>query len=125
MTRKEIQNQVRALRPALVPAAERVMRGTFEKAKEERKLALSKTQLSQLIGVCGEASCHEEVANYLRYQAGRGPSKSGWTIELAKAAIAGIEPLLKDKPDEVAVEAWRWYATYLSRTFTYEFEAAR
>lgn len=115
MNRREVQAQVRPMRRDLVVAAEKVMQGAFQNGKAK----LTKTQLSQLIGVCGEASCHEEIANYLRYQAGRS-GQSSWDLGLVRQVIGGIEPMVEKLDDTVAVEAWRRYATYLSRAFTYQ-----
>jgi hypothetical protein len=115
---REVQQNVRRFRKGLVEKAEAVMAEVFK----DPKMKLSKAQLSQLTGVCGEATCHEEIANYLRYQAGRG---QGWDIKLVARTVEGFEGVLgrEQLSDQVRVEAWRWYATYLSRAFTYRKEA--
>ncbi len=118
MNAREVQQNVRRFRKGLVEKAEAVMAEVFK----DPKMKLSKAQLSQLTGVCGEATCHEEIANYLRYQAGRG---QGWDIKLVARTVEGFEGVLgrEQLSDQVRVEAWRWYATYLSRAFTYRKEA--
>lgn len=117
---------------ALVQAAEAVMARAF--ADRKLKGDLSKSQMSQLIGVCQEAACHEEVANYLRYQAGRRGAK--WTQDLVDAvikgikgdkgaeALIGIEDIFRaqgvpDDADAARMDRWRRYATYLARAFTW------
>lgn len=118
MNAREVQQNVRRFRKGLVEKAEAVMAEVF-KAPDVK---LSKAQLSQLTGVCGEATCHEEIANYLRYQAGR---RQGWDMNLVTRTVEGFEGVLgrEQLSDQVRVEAWRWYATYLSRAFTYRKEA--
>lgn len=105
---------------ALVQAAEAVMTKAF--ADRDMRGRLSKSQMSQLIGVCQEAACHDEVANYLRYQAGR--RDGSWTTAMASAVIDGMEALFEqqnvpDDADAARMKRWRLYATYLARAFTW------
>ncbi len=105
---------------ALVQAAEEVMAKAF--GDRDMRGRLSKSQMSQLIGVCQEAACHDEVANYLRYQAGR--RDGSWTTAMASAVIDGIEALFEqqsvpDDADAARMKRWRLYATYLARAFTW------
>ncbi|MEZ4436769.1 MAG: hypothetical protein R3F65_30585, partial [bacterium] len=107
----------------LVRAAEEVMRRHFVADLAPRKgKGLTKSQMSQLIGVCQEASCHEEVVNYLRYQAGR--QDAPWTTDLVGAVSDAIEAVFTAHgmaPDEHArrLSAWQRFATYLARSFTW------
>jgi hypothetical protein len=100
-------------RKELVIAAEQ----TVEKMFASGKPAIKKTQLNHLISVCGEATCVEEITNYIRYQAGR--KTTGWegvatqVIDGIDKALAGIEE------DRLRVEAFRLYAIFLTRAFTY------
>ncbi len=109
-------------RKDLVQTAEKVIQTAFSSG---RKLDLKKTQLSHLIGICGEASCAEEIENYLRYQAGRGPDKTGWDMALAKSVISSLSPVLTGMDDATKLEAWRLYAVYMTRAFTYEYACAK
>lgn len=108
-------------RKDLVLAAEKVIKTAFHSG---RKLELKKTQLNHLVGICGEASCAEEIENYIRYQAGRRSDKTGWDLELAKSVIAAVAPILDGAQDAVKLDAWRLYAVYLTRAFTYEHASA-
>lgn len=118
-----VERHLRPLRQALVIAAEKVMTETFEQANSAH-MKLKKTQMNHLVGICGEASCREEIENYIRYQAGRRDS-SGWTPELASKIIGGVAPTLTalgghaDAPTLQAA-AWRLYAIYLTRAFTFQ-----
>lgn len=110
----------RAETRALVQAAETVMKRAF--ADGGMRGELSKSQMSQLIGVCQEAACHDEVANYLRYQAGRRDSK--WTQAMVKGTIAEIEGIfaaqgIADDADADRMDRWGRYATFLARAFTW------
>jgi hypothetical protein len=106
---------LRPFRPLLVGAAEKVF-NPYAYSKE------LKSQLNHLITVCNEATCHEEIALYLRYQAAR----EGKPIEqpLVDKMIKGAEEVFDDKdfPSEQAIKvaAWRLYAVYLARTYTYK-----
>ena len=105
-------------RKALVVAAEKVVREAAGKPPEN-------SQLNRLISVCAEATCAEEIVNYLRYQASRG----SWS-DSAGPVIAQIEPPLQilvaslrglgdDVHDSAKVRAWRLYAVFLVRAFRY------
>lgn len=138
MNRTEVSQRLRPLRRDLVNAAERVIEDAFSGGDDKQPPA--KTQFSRLVNVCGEASCAEEIVNYLRYQAGRevkagGGSPRGevWRVGFVDAVVAGIDGVLaklKDPKmseqdmDYSRVEAWRLYATYLTRAFTYEHAVA-
>ena len=100
-----------------------------ESAVNEARDALSyKTQLNRLISICGEATCAEEITSYLRYQASRKPSP--WPPAFADTVIERIEAPLQaligelreasdDDRDRARVAAWRLYAVFLARAFTY------
>lgn len=85
-------------------------------AKKAPKRGDFKTQLSQLIAVCQEAECQEEIINYIRYQIGRGVGswrEVGPLLLLgAQSAMAGIES--KD-----LVTAWIHFGTYFKRAYFY------
>jgi hypothetical protein len=109
------REEARLPRKELVLAAERVVEEGFARGRMTKP---KKTQLSNLIGLCNEAQCAEEIANYLRYQAGRGE----WDRVFADAVIAGIEPILEKEKlaDAQRVAAWKLYATYLTRAYVYQ-----
>lgn len=107
--------ELRQMRKELVLAAERVIKAAFSSNK---RLDLKKSQLNHLVGICGEASCAEEVENYIRYQAGR--DKTGWELELAHQVIGGIHGVTQSASDADRLKAWSLYAVYLTRSFTYE-----
>lgn len=109
-------------RKDLVLAAEKVIRDAFVSG---RRLLLKKTQLNHLIGICGEATCVEEIENFLRYQAGRGSDKTGWDVALVQSVIAAVTPVLAQLNDATKLAAWRLYAVYLTRSFTYESECRK
>jgi hypothetical protein len=107
-------------RKALVLAAEQVVVKAAARTPE-------KSQLNRLVSVCGEATCAEEIVNYLRYQASR--NSSSWTGS-AEAVIARIEQPLQNVVaslagfndavhDRAKVRAWRLYAVFLVRAFAY------
>jgi CRISPR-associated Csx10 family RAMP protein len=139
MNRSEIPQRLRPLRRALVLAAERVITAAF--AGGERTQPPAKSQFSRLVNICGEASCAEEIVNYLRYQAGREikagggePRGESWRVEFVNAVVSGIEGILDGvvdpnmsdaEKDASRVEAWRLYATYLTRAFTYQHAIAK
>lgn len=117
----ELEQILRPRRKALVLAAESVV-------SEARGNLPEKTQLSRLVSVCGEATCAEEIGNYLRYQASR--QTRPWPREFADLVIAKIEAPLKElasamqqhqdaERDRAKVAAWRLYAVFLTRAFTY------
>ncbi len=115
-------NLVEKLRPkrkALVMAAESVAERMFAvNGSVGTGGKLTKSQLNHLIAVCGDAICVEEIENYIRYQAGRGAT--GWTTALADQIIGGPgEALTGIDEDRMRVEAWRLYAVFLTRAFTY------
>lgn len=100
-------------RKELVIAAEQTVERMFESGRPEIK----KTQLNHLIAVCGEAACAEEIMNYIRYQAGR--KGTGWGA-VADGVIQGIDQILSTiEEDRLRVEAFRLYAIFLTRAFTY------
>lgn len=123
------QEELRSHRGKLVQAAEGVVRGLFD-----GKVDLKKSQLNHLVSVCGDAASIEEIKNYLRYQAGR--DGTGWTIQFCQKVIDGPVAILAElakaqgegdsRAQELAlVEAWRLYAVYLTRAFTYEDKRSR
>lgn len=111
---------LRSKRKDLVLAAERLIQKAFAPNRHPQ-LRLKKTQLNSLVSICGEASCRQEIENYIRYQAGRGSDKTGWDLDLAKECIGAVEPILTGITDEEGLEAWRLFAVYLTRAFTYEY----
>lgn len=121
MKRMDLEPLLRPRRKALVLAAERVVREAGDRLPD-------KSQLSRLVAVCGEATCAEEIGNYLLYQASR-PTRP-WPREFAELVIAKIEAPLEDlsrdlhghedaERDRAKVAAWRLYAVFLARAFTY------
>jgi hypothetical protein len=107
----DLVEMLRPKRKALVTAAEEVAPAIVGQK-------LRKAQLNHLIGVCGEASCIEEIENYLRYQAAR--EAPGWTPALADHVIAGVAGIVAElDTDDLKREAWRLYAIFLTRAFTY------
>lgn len=113
MNRQEVQAAVRPLRRPLVLAAEAVVGRNLEMPE--------RTQLSHLVGICGEATCAEEIENFLRYQAGRGI----WRRAFVDAVVEGAREVLQGvSDDEARVEAWRLYAVFLTRAHRYH-DAAR
>lgn len=113
--------QLRPKRKELVVAAEKIAADMFKPGQDQ---SIKKSQLNHLIGVCGEATCAEEIENYVRYQAGR--KNTGWTPALAKEVIAGIAGALATLDnDRVRVEAWRIYTVFLTRAFTFQFAASK
>jgi hypothetical protein len=107
------REELRLPRKDLVLEAERVVQEGFARGRMTKP---KRTQLSNLIGLCNEAQCVEEIANYLRYQAGRGE----WDRPFADAVIAGIEKILKDVVESERIAAWKLYATYLTRAYVYQ-----
>lgn len=122
----DASERVRPFRKGLVMAAEEVMKGT-------RGSRAGKSQLNRLAAVCSEATCTAEIVNYLRYQASRqSGGESFWRLDLVKRVIEAVEePLAKMREqlaparDEDEVEAWRLYAVFMTRAFTYESASAR
>lgn len=127
MNRTEL---LRSKRKDLVLAAKAVM----EEAFRDSAPGLNKAQLSYFISVCNEAACAEEIELYIRYQAsrersegnGHGRGRGVWeqaladrVIERARAAMASLSG------DELKVDAWRLYAVFLTREFTYQNAAHR
>ena len=128
---------IRAKRKALVLAAEDAMKVATEAVRRGEYKLPQKTQLNRLIGICNEATCAEEIANYIRYQTGR---KSGgnapWGREFADLVIAKIAPPLADlaaslsgageaEVDRAKVAAWHLYSVFLTRAYTYWQEVDR
>ena len=123
MTSETIIAQLRPLRRELVLAAEEVIK--YQGKMPER------TQFSRLLNLCAEASCSEELENYLRYQAGR--KGSNWKPEFVRKVIDGVSSVLNRLPqatdgterDRLRVEAWRLYATYLRRSHIWHEETTK
>jgi len=122
--------KLRSKRKELVVAAKSAIQTAFE----GQQAGVNKAQLSHLIGVCNEAACVEEIELYIRYQAsreksegeGRRKNKGGvWDEKLAKSVIEQVNAVISPLgTDELKVAAWRLYAVYLTREFTYQ-KAAR
>jgi len=114
----DIETLLRAHRKPLVIAAEAAVREASGKPPD-------KTQLNRLVSICGEATCAEEITNYLLYQVSR--KSKPWPRAFADTVIAKITgPLdavtrsLRDaEADRARVAAWRLYAVFLARAFTY------
>ncbi|HEX7843720.1 MAG TPA: hypothetical protein VF469_39875 [Kofleriaceae bacterium] len=117
----DLEPILRPRRKALVLAAESVVREARDKLPD-------KSQLNRLVSVCGEATCAEEIGNYLLYQASR--QTRPWPRDFAELVIAKIGPPLADlssdmhgnkdaERDRAKVAAWRLYAVFLTRAFTY------
>lgn len=117
----DLMHQLRPLRPRLVRAAEAVFDGPQE---QDKKL---KSQLNHLIAVCNAASCHEEIRLYLHYQASR--EHAPLPTPISEQIVAGIEGIF-DSADppitdvEQQIGAWRLYAVYLARAFTYAYKSS-
>lgn len=76
-----------------------------------------KAQFSNLVSVSQQASCHEEVELYVRYQAGRGL----WREEFKTSIIRSIATAVgQDFYKDHGVLAWRVYSVFLSREYTYQ-----
>lgn len=110
-----------AHRKGLVLAAESAVDGAGPELPD-------KAQLNRLISICGEATCAEEIISYLRYQASR--KAKPWPPAFATTVIAKIEAPLQallgelgkaseSDRDRARVAAWRLYAMFLARAFTY------
>lgn len=110
----DIIETLRSRRKALVVAAEAAMEQVFT---DTAKPKIKKAQLNHLIAVCGEATCTEEIENYLRYQSARGDT--GWAPIVDDVIKRIGEPLAGLDDDRLRVEAWRLYAVFLTRAFTY------
>lgn len=107
-------------RRELVEAAERVMAEWARNANDKR-WDVQKSQMNQLIGVCGEALCAEEIANYLRYQSSR--ERPSWGSAVVAGVLEALKPVLDAVPrerDRERVTLWRYYAVYLARAYTYQ-----
>ncbi len=121
-----IAEKLRPKRKELVLAAKEVMEASFTGGKA----GVNKAQLSHLIAVCNEAACVEEIELYIRYQAsrekgdgeGRRKNKGGvWDDKVAEDVIKHAQSITsKLDSDEIKVAAWRLYAVYLTREFTYQ-----
>lgn len=118
----DIEPALRAHRKALVIAAEQAV-------SEAGGRLPDKSQLNRLISICGDASCAEEITNYLRYQTSR--KSQPWPPVFADSVIAKIQSPLgtlvgalsgasDDERDRAKVAAWRLYAVFLARAFTYQ-----
>lgn len=131
-------NRAEVLRPRrkeLVLAAKAVMEEAFRGGVP----GLNKAQLSHLISVCNEAACAEEIELYIRYQASRDKGDSQathergdgegirrgktavWDRSLAKSVIERVKAVMSAlESDDLKVDAWRLYAVFLTREFTYQ-----
>ncbi len=101
-------------REPAVQAAEKVVAW----AKDTHHLGkVEKNQVSKLVSITQEATCAAEIANWLRYQVGRGH----WPTELGKRVIDDVEALGKKlgTEDQARIDAWRWFALYFMRAYTY------
>jgi hypothetical protein len=115
MANAEITEKLRPLRKKLVEAAEK----NFAPNADVRDWP-DKAQFSRLTNACTSASCAEEIINYLRYQSSR--ERAPWKRSFAEQVIQGVANILSEEKltaDDVRVEAWCLYATYLSRAFAY------
>jgi hypothetical protein len=123
----DVEEVLRDARKSLVVAAE----GVMETAAKQRLDKPQKSQLSHLVALCSEAACAEEIVNFIHYQTGRrGGDRSPWSRDFAEVVIKGIkDPLdgisarLAPREERIIdlakVQAWRLYAVYLTRAFTY------
>lgn len=115
---KEMLDEEGARRQKLVIAAEDVMR-EYALHGGRNGWKVEKSQLNQLVGVCGEALCAEEIANYLRYQASR--DRPPWGLQLVERTLEKINSALEGMTDDrKKVEAWRQFAVYLARAHRYQ-----
>jgi hypothetical protein len=116
-----VESSLRSLRKALVTAAEAAIRETGSELPE-------KTQLNRLVSICGEATCAEEITSFLYYQASR--KDKLWPRGFVDTVIARIHGPLETlsgllraaseaERDRARVAAWRVYAVFLARAFTY------
>lgn len=114
MRAHEIEERIRNYRRGLVVAAEEVIGRAFSGSPPKPD---SPTQFHRLASVCSEATCHEEIRNYLRYQAARGV----WDLRFAEDVIRTLDPILDPAADdEIRIALWRRYAAYLMRAFVYQ-----
>jgi hypothetical protein len=123
----DITPVLRKARKSLVLAAEAVI----AKAVAKNISSPDKSQFNRLAAICNDATCAEEIANYIRYQTGRkNGRKALWEprfAELVLEEIAGpLELLSLEMPnaaeselDTAKVEAWRLYAVFMTRAFTW------
>lgn len=109
-------------RKRLVEAAERAINDSDNDQHPK------KSQFNHLAALCNEASCQEEIINFLRYQASRRspplqPKFAELVIDQITKVTASIEADMKNTDkraiDSAKVKAWRLYAVYLMRAFTY------
>jgi len=127
-----LEHQLRPYRKLLVVAAEKVMGTAFKDIGDLRnEREKGKSQLNHLVSVCNEAACKEEIESYLRYQATR-PSVKLWGAKspngpgenLAQKVIDEInriEGIWRNlETDAAGVAAWKLYAVYLTRAYTYQ-----
>jgi hypothetical protein len=119
--RMELEEFIRPRRKSLVLAAENVVREAHDSLPD-------KSQLNRLVSVCGEATCAEEICNYLRYQASR--QTKPWPQRFADLVIERIDAPLRElagdmqrhpeaERDRAKVAAWQLYAVFLARALTY------
>ncbi|MCB9712388.1 MAG: hypothetical protein H6712_00925 [Myxococcales bacterium] len=135
MTRTEISRRLRPHRRVLVVAAEAALDRAYANGDDTQPP--SKTQFSRLVNLCGEATCAEELENYLRYQAGRSAKggRDDWRMGFVDIIVKAINEALekeidlgelgREDQDLARVEAWRLYATYLARAYTYRDAVAK
>ncbi len=110
----DFRNVVEELRPArklLVIAAEAA-------ASKLAGTKIQPTQLNHLVAVCGDATCSEEIGNYIRYQEARESWPRGTAEDVISAVMKALEQL-EIKEDVLQVGAWRLYAVFLARAFKY------
>ncbi len=120
MANETNRNPVRKYRKDLVRAAEKAVRSFSDKVFSD----LKKTQLPHLVSLANQASCHEEIVNFLRYQSAR--RRGPWPGEAVDKVVSGIEGVFKeakDLDDDAKVRAWALYALFLTRAYTYESKA--
>jgi hypothetical protein len=118
-TTADLAQRLRPHRKALVEGAEAVMKRLSRLAGRGRA---GKSQLHRLAAVCNQAECVEEIENYLRYQASRDGERF-WDTASVTDVVDEARKRLTGLPDDAAkVAAWRLYAVYLMRAFTYHAE---
>ncbi|MBM3678237.1 MAG: hypothetical protein FJW96_10205 [Actinobacteria bacterium] len=109
MTPREIHEGLLSYRRLLVVAAEDVARRDGRKPE--------RAQLAHLVALCAQATCAEEVTNFLRYQAARGKWDRGLVDAAVQAVGRAIDGLRPD--DHLRAEAWRLFALYLARAIRF------
>jgi hypothetical protein len=122
----DLESRLRSHRKALVIAAEAAVTQASTAIPEFRDKSQLKSQLNRLIAICGEATCAEEITSYLRYQTARKAWPSGFADAVIAKVQEPLEALSRALPatadadrDRAYVAAWRLYAVFLARAFTY------